>query len=420
VRVLLVALLLAGAAAAEGESRLGSLIRWYLREESPARKQDLLEEIDKLAGGDPRPVADAIRKGEHFERPEKPELAKGGKPPVFDTARPRLLPVDGCAGDFAELVLPERYDPSRAHPLQIELAALGLPPPADTVVLRVRLGAYAQAVNPEPADRRRPEPQSVEAAELFLLSLLAHVFDLVNVDPRRVLLVAGEREEAALAWCIALHNPDRFAGVIAGPSGWKGALPLASNAALFSGVAIVSHKGDRGYDAFFDELRRWSKRHVRLEETGDRDQNRVLLWPTVEKWMRETERPSAPPRIRLVDDRKMALRAYWLRLAPRVPSDKPEDVGRAWRQQGLAQDATLEAEFKEKDRIDVRAERVAAFDIFIDPALLEPGGVVRVSVNGQVPEARVARGDIGVLLDDYANRRDPDLLYLGKLTFTAR
>jgi hypothetical protein len=51
------------------------------------------------------------------------------------------------------------------------------------------------------------------------------------------------------------------------------------------------------------------------------------------------------------------------------------------------------------------------------PALLEPGGVVRVSVNGQVPEARVARGD---MLDDYANRRDPDLLYLGNLTFTAR
>jgi hypothetical protein len=121
-----------------------------------------------------------------------------------------------------------------------------------------------------------------------------------------------------------------------------------------------------------------------------------------------------------VDDRGTALRAHWLRLAPRVPSLKLEDVGRKWKQRVLAQDAMLEAEFKNKDLIEVRAERVAAFDIFIDPAMIEPGGVVRVSVNGQVPEARVARGDISTLLDDYADRRDPDLLYFGKMTFTAR
>ncbi|MFI5403378.1 MAG: hypothetical protein ACHQ1G_10605, partial [Planctomycetota bacterium] len=103
-RVLLVALLLAPAALADGSSRLGSLVRWYLREESPARRQDLLEAIERLAGGDPRPVAEAIRKGEHFDHPERPELKKGGKPPVFDQRRPRTMPLDDCAGDFAELV----------------------------------------------------------------------------------------------------------------------------------------------------------------------------------------------------------------------------------------------------------------------------------------------------------------------------
>ena len=252
------------------------------------------------------------------------------------------------------------------------------------------------------------------------MSLLVHVLEIVNVDPRRVFLVAGEKDEAALAWCIALHNPDRFAGVLAGPGGWKDAGPLASNGGLFSGLGIVSHKGDRVYDAFLDELRRWSKRHIRLEATGDPEQNRVVLGPTIDRWLSECVRPPAPPRMKLVDDRGTALRAYWLRLAPRVPSLKQEEVGRVWKQRVLAQDATLAAAFIETDRIDVRAERVAAFDIFIDPALLEPGSVVRVSVNGQVPEARVVRGDIGTLLDDYADRRDPDLLYFGKMTFTAR
>ena len=407
-RALLAVLAFALPAAADGESRLGSLIRWYLREESPARRQDLLEAIEKLAGGDPRPVAEAIRNGEHFEHGDRPALRKGGKPPVFDLRRPRTAPMEECAGDLAELVLPEGYSPSRAHPLLIELAPLGLPVPEGTVLLRVRLHAHPQA------------GESAEVAELLVMSLLSHVVELVHVDPRRVFLVAGERDEAALAWCIALHNPDRFAGVLAGPGGWKEGMPLACNAALFSGLAIVSHKGDRSHEAFLDELQRWNARHRRLEATGDPAQNRLLLAPAIDRWRQECVRPAAPSRIRIADDRGMPVRAYWLRLAPRVPSLKHEPVGRAWAQRVLAQDATLEAEFSAKDRIDVKAERVAAFDLYLDPALLEPGSVVRVSVNGQVPEARVFRGDIGALLDDYRERRDADLLYFARLTFTAR
>jgi hypothetical protein len=413
-RVLLAALLLAATASAEGESRLGSLIRWYLREESPARRQDLLEAIERLAGGDCKPVADAIRKGEHFDHPEKPGLRKGGKPPVFDLRRPRLLPVDDCAGDFAELVLPEGYSPSRAHPLVLDLLPLGLPAPEGAVVLRVQFAAHPKARGSAEA------PGSAETAELLVMSLLAHVTELVHVDPRRVFLFAGDREEAALAWCIALHNPDRFAGVLAGPGGWREGAPLAPNAALFSGLGIVSHKGDRAHEAFLDELQKFNPRQRRLDATGDREQNRLLLAPEIDRWWKECVRPPAPPRIRIVDDRGTALRAYWLRLAPRVPSLKEEDVGRQWTQRVLAQDATLEAEFVQKDLVAVRAERVAAFDLFVDPALVAPGSVLRVKINDQVPEARVARGDIGALLDDYRERRDPDLLYFGKLTFTAR
>ncbi len=407
-RVLLVALLLAPAALADGESRLGSLVRWYLREESPARRQDLLEAIERLAGNDPRPVADAIRKGEHFDYPDRPVLKEGGKQPVFDLRRPRKEPVEECAGDLAGLVLPEGYSPSRAHPLLVELAPLGLPVPEDTALLRVHIASHVQA------------RESAEAAELLVMSLLAHVMDLVHVDPRRVFLFAGERDESALAWCIALHNPDRFAGVLAGPGAWKEGVPLAPNAALFSSVGIVSHKGDRAHDLFLEELLRYGRDHVRLESLGDPEQNRAALAPRIDAWWRECVRPPAPPRIRLVDDRGTALRAYWLRLAPRVPSLKEEDVGRPWKQRVLAQDATLEAEFKERDLVVVRAERIAAFDIYLDPALVEPGSVLRVTVNGQVPEARVARGDIGALLEDYRERRDSNLLYWGKLTFTAR
>jgi len=402
----LVLLLLAGAAFAEGDSRLGSLIRWYLREESPSRRQDLLETIERLVDGECRPVADAIRKGEHFDRPERPVLRKGGKPPAFDLKRPRLQPVDECAGDFAELLLPQGYAPSRAHPLILELAPLGLAAPEGTVVLRIRVPQAGM---------------SAEAAELLVMSLLAHAFDLVNVDPDRVFLFAGGREEAALAWCIALHNPDRFAGVLAGPGGWKEGAALAPNAALFGGLGIVLPRKDRAADAFLAELRKFNTAHLRLESTGDREQNTALLAPEIAKWWQAAVRSPAPRKIRLVDDRGMPLRAHWLRLAPRVPSDKPGDkVGGTWRRNVLAQESVLEAEIASNDLVVVHAERVAAFDLCLDPLLFEPGGVLRVSVNGRVPEARVVRGDIGALLEDYRERRDPGIVAWGRLTFTGR
>lgn len=282
-RFLLAAFLLAATAAAEDESRLGSLIRWYLREESPARRQDLLEAIERLAQGDPRPVADAIRKGEHYDHPERPALKKGGKQPVFDLRRPRVQPVDECAGDLAELVLPEGYTPSRAYPLLLELAPTGLATPKDTVLLRVHLAAHAQA------------KASAEAADLLVMSLLAHVTEIVHVDPRRVFLFAGERDEAALAWCIALHEPDRFAGLLAGPGAWKEGIDLAPNAAFFSSVGVVNRKGDRTADAFLAEIAKYGPSHLRLESLGDREQNRTELAPQIEAWWQACSRPAAPP-----------------------------------------------------------------------------------------------------------------------------
>jgi poly(3-hydroxybutyrate) depolymerase len=322
--------------------------------------------------------------------------------------------MDDCAGDFAELVLPDGYTPSRAYSLILELGApLGLPIPQDTVLLRVHVEQLKEARS------------SAEVADLLVMSLLSYALETVHLDPRRVFLFAGsrppsDREEPVLAWYIALHNPDRFAGVLAGIGAWKEGMPLACNAANFTGLGILARKGDRAADAFLAELRKFNPGHVRLEWTGDRDQDLLALGPEIAKWWEGCVRPPGPPRIRLVDDQGTPLRAYWLRLAPHVPSTKAEDVGHTWKQNVLAKDAVLEAEIKEKDLVVVHAERVAAFDLLVDPRLFAPGSVVRVAINGQVPEARVVRTDIDTLLDDYKERRDPDLLVWGRITFTAR
>jgi hypothetical protein len=312
------------------------------------------------------------------------------------------MDVAECAGDFAELVLPRDYTPSRAHPLIVEIAPTGLDVPPATLLLRVRVDSHPQA------------RASAEVADFLVLSLVAHVAEIARVDADRVFLrAASGRSAAALAWALALHHPDRFAGVLAGPGGWRGGVAVAPNASLFASVAVVEDKDER--DPFLAAVRKANDQSLLLH-ADHRDENRLV----VEKWWGMTARPAAPGRIRVVQDRGLPLRAYWLRVVPRVPSLRQEEIGRTWSHRVLAQDATLEAQVAARDFVTVRCERVTAFDLYLDPALLEPGGVVRVQINGQVPEARVARGDIGMLLDDYRDRRDPALLYWGKVTFTVR
>ena len=90
-----------------------------------------------------------------------------------------------------------------------------------------------------------------------------------------------------------------------------------------------------------------------------------------------------------------------------------------WAHHVTAQPATLTAT-AEGNLIHVRASRVAAFDIYVEPGMFDPDEPMRVAVNGQVPESKLIHLEIGDLLEDYLERRDTDLLYCCKLTFAVR
>ncbi len=208
-RLFLCLTLFAGLAAADGgEDRLGSLIRWYLDEPTPSRREKFLQSVEEAAAGDVQVVIRALREGRHFRHEDKPALRTGGEPPEFSLARPRLQPVAASAGDFAQLVVPVGYTPKRPYPLMVDIGAIRLPPAPDTILLRVFPDRHPQA------------KEHAWAAEALILSLLAHVAEVVRIDPARVSLRA-DGKPAALAWYVALHNPDRFAGVLTARSAWK-------------------------------------------------------------------------------------------------------------------------------------------------------------------------------------------------------
>jgi len=400
---------LASVVAAEGESRLGTLIRWYLNEEGPARREDFLEAIERLTGGDPQKVADAIRKGLHFDHAARPVLRTGGKHPRFSMERHRIQPVASCAGDFAAMHLPERYDPGSAYPLLLELGRSDIPRPDGAIVVQIQTSRHAQART------------AAWAAEALVLSLLAHLVDVVHVDPRRVFLRADnpylrpDGSLATLAWYIALHNPDRFAGVLGARGVWPAGAKLAPNARTFIALAIERYQGDRPTLTFMNALKNYNKDHIHRRARATTRETRKVLMPTIQRWWNETRRPQRPDRLDLVCDRGAALRAFWIRMAPRAPSRRKTELGH-W---VTARAATLTATV-EGDLVTVRTSRVNAFEIFVAPGMFDPNRPVRVTVNGQVPESKLIHLEIGDLLEDYRERRDTDLLYGCRLTFSVR
>jgi len=398
-------------AAPEGESRLGTLIRWYLAESSPARRSELIERIRQLTGDDPAKVAAAIRAGKHFQHDARPAFGKGGKVPVFQLMRFRIQSVAGSAGDFANLVLPPDYTPDRAWPLVIDLGARTLPVPPATVQVRVRLMAHPQA------DRH------ALAAEGLVLSLLARTLELVHVDVTRVFLRSMGDVYTPLAWYIALHNPDRFAGFVAAQGSWREAVRLAPNSLLFSICAIQKRKGDSVLTRFMGKDPRFAVRHRVLRAPASPRDDKKLLPPLFE-WSAATLRPANPASLTVVSDREASTRAYWVRVVAKHRSIRRGTISRVWSHKSMSTPGSLEARIDQNDRnlIRVTTRRVNTFEIWVDPAMFDVDRPLRVAINGGAPVASLIDHNLSIdtLLEDYARRRDPQLLYQARFAFTVR
>jgi len=405
-RLLLLLLLLPAVPARAQESRLGVLVRWYLREKSPSRREDFLEQIERVSQNDPAKVAAAIRRGEHLQWPERPVLSKGGPEPRFSLTRPRLEDVAASAGDYAQLIVPRGYTPDRAFPLMVELGRMAMQPPPDALLLRVDVMAHEQA------------RKNARAAEALVLSLVAHLFEIAHIDPDRIGLRA-EAGFAPLAWYIALHNPDRFAGVLGARGIWREGAALAGNGAFFRGLLIERRKGDAAAAPFLRALQRFNPDHELLHAPVEPARDAALS-PAIESWWKACRRPAPPRRIELATDRAGEVRAFWISMVPLVRSQRTARVGRAWTYRALARPSTLSAELKPDNLVVVRAERVNKFVIHIDPALFSSDAPLRVSVNGQVPIARPVYFEVSDLLEDYRARRDPHLLACCELDYGVR
>ncbi len=390
---------------AAGPSRLGTLIRWYLREESPARREDYLESIETLVAGDAAKVVAAIRAGDHIKFPETPVLKTGGALPKFSQRRPRLRPVADSAGTYAQLIVPKDYDSKRAYQLIVELAPSnwgGLSEPADAVILRVHVSKHAQAV------------AHAWAAEYLVLSLIAHVQELVRLDPTRTFLRA-DGAVASLAWYIALNNPDRFGGLLASRGDWVGGAGLAENATAFSTLIFARDK----HTLLSRALKYKGARTLVLDvptTAATKGDARIRM----AEWFDATKRSRTTRRVMLAAGRPTPTRSFWLKASPRPRAEQETRVGKRWTARSLKRPGTIMATILANNLVEVVTKRINSFELHVDPELFDLSKPLRIKVNGRVPESHLIYPEVAAVLEDFRRRRDPLRLYPFKVTVSVR
>ena len=83
---------------------------------------------------------------------------------------------------------------------------------------------------------------------------------------------------------------------------------------------------------------------------------------------------------------------------------------------------TLDRGQKDRNLVRVRTHSVAAFHLYVDPEMFAVDRPLRVSINGGIPIANLIDHNlrISTLLEDYRERRDPELLYAASFSFSVR
>ncbi|MDH3593016.1 MAG: hypothetical protein OER88_14110, partial [Planctomycetota bacterium] len=277
--------------------------------------------------------------------------------------------------------------------------------PPDTVVLRVWPQRHGQA------------RQHAWAAEGLALSLIAHVFELVPVDPDRVFL-RGDTSVAALAWYIALNNPDRFAGVFTSRGHWADGVRSAPNARGFAAF-VLREPGRRPITPFLGELTRVGAEHVVFDRPLT-TKSKEDMRSRVQAWMRNVKRAPRAQAITLVGARPTKVRSRWLRMSPRLRSERESSVARRWAYRALSRPGVITATIHKGNLVDVKTDRVTSFEVFVDPVHFDLKKPLRIRVNGRVPESHLIHLEAAHILEDYRRRRDPGLLYGFKVAVSVR
>ncbi|MGN6545623.1 MAG: alpha/beta hydrolase-fold protein [Aureliella sp.] len=325
---------------AKSAVRVSALVREYLGDASPARREEILELLAKEEAGRPELVGQIIAR-------MKPPLPLPPAQPADQNAaqaeQPEGLlrvnvPLAGNnpAGESSVeylIQLPPEYDPNRLYPCVVALPGLGNAPQMEIdwwcgaydPERGERYGAATRygyiVIAPKWTDGSQMQYNYSEAEHDRVLHCVRDAFRRCSIDTDRV-FISGHFDGGAAAWDIALSHPDLWAGAIMlSPSAEKFILSYGINAAY---VPTYSVWGEFDGSKFMENLGRTVDDYLRspkydaigVEYKGRPRDHFLEELPRIIEWMELTShrRQRAPAELDLITARPGDRFFYWVEI----------------------------------------------------------------------------------------------------------
>jgi pimeloyl-ACP methyl ester carboxylesterase len=323
------------------------------------------------------------------------------------------------------LSIPATYDPSKSVGLVVCLHGAGFTGDAYLERWRGRLGeGYLLACPTYPSGA-----WFTRRAEELVLAAIRDLRTRYHVDPNRIFLT-GMSNGGIGTWLIGMHHAPLFAGIAPMASGLDDALmPFLANL-RDTPIYIIHGAKDQVMPVELSrtisrELDRLGYFHVYREHEREHPMAGGHYFPKEElpdlvMWLDGRRRGPLPARLTVVREASHFQAFNWLRLESTDPiasfsenlvDNRDERIMRR-------EYAKLDASIVDTNRIEVTAERVRRYSIFLNDRLVDVSKPVTVLTNGEVSFKGAVRPSLETLLRQARLRQDPRELFSVQLTVT--
>lgn len=268
-------------------------------------------------------------------------------------------------------------------------------------------------------------------AEDLVIAAIRSIQHRYHIDPDRIFLT-GMSNGGIGAWLIGMQQAPMFAGIAPMASGLDDVLmPFLANLRN-TPVYIIHGAKDQVMPVDLSrsisrELAALGYPHVYREHQREHPMAGGHFFPREElpdliTWLNHQRRNPMPNRLTLVREATHFQAFSWLRLEATDPiAAFSEDlINKRDERLKQRQYAKLDATIAESNRIEVKAERVQRYSLFLNDQLVDLAKPLTVITNGEVSFEGIVTPSLETLLRQARLRQDPNLLFPVHLPLTVR
>jgi len=396
----------------DGSKALAGAIFHYLDTKDSEEADRLLKDIQAHPNVSIERVADIIRAGRVYG-----PQPTGMFPEEQVVVRGRIYPLS--------LSIPDTYDPSKNLGLVICLHGAGFTGDVYLERWRGRLGeGYLLACPTYPSGA-----WFTRQAEELVLATIHDLRTRYHIDSERIVLT-GMSNGGIGTWLIGMHHAPLFAGIAPMASGLDDVLmPFLANLRN-TPIYIIHGAKDQVMPVELSrtisrELDALGYSHVYREHEREHPMAGGHYFPKEElpdlvMWLNSQRRGPLPSRLTVVREASHFQSFSWLRLESTdlITAFSEDLVDQRDERTRRREYAKLDASIVETNRIEVRAERVRRYSLFLNDRMVDVSKPVTVVTNGEVSFEGVVTQSLETLLRQARLRQDPQELFPVQLMIT--